>query len=266
MNIIKSLKTDLKKIRKKKPLVHHITNQVVMNDSANITIGIGASPVMAHSKKEVEDMTKISNSLLLNIGTPDKKLIESMLLSGKKASQMNIPIILDPVGSGATPYRTNKAKKILDTVNVKIIKGNAGEISSLLGSTGKVKGVESDLEKDSEIVEMAEKLSNKYDAIVSVTGKTDIVTDGTKTKEVYNGVEMLSNITGSGCMLGSIIASFSSVNEDYYLATLEGLLVYEISAEMAAENIEGPGDFRKNLLNEIFNININKIRGKINLR
>lgn len=266
MNILNSLKEDLNKIKENKPLIHHMTNQVVMNDSANITIGIGASPVMSHSKKEVEEMVSISSSLLLNIGTLDNNYMKSMLLAGKKATEMNKPIILDPVGAGATEYRTKSAKKILDNTNISIIKGNAGEISALHGLTGKVKGVESDVQNKEGIEEMAKELSKKYKATVTVTGKTDIVTNENKTKKIDNGVEMLGDITGSGCMLGSIIASFIAVNNNPFLASLEGLISYEISAETSSKNSDGPGDFRKNLLNEIFNLKIGNIKENIKIR
>lgn len=265
-NIPKKIEKDISAIQKEKPLIHHITNQVVMNDTANIVLGLGAAPVMAHAKEEVEEMTTISGSLILNIGTPTPNLIESMIKAGKKANKTETPVLLDPVGAGATNLRTKSAKKILNEVNIDILKGNPGEISAIAGVTGKVKGVESKVDSKKDTIKKAEELAKKHDLTVVVTGEKDTVTDGEKTKRIENGDELLGRITGAGCMLGSVIASFNSINEDSFSAAIEGTLVYTVSAEIAANNCYGPGTFRKNLLDEIYNISWEDIKERMKIR
>jgi len=231
---------DLLKIRNIKPLVHHITNYVVMNSSANITLSLGASPVMAHAKQEVDDMVSIANVLYLNIGTLSDQWIEAMLLAGKAANKKHVPVLLDPVGAGATSYRTATAKRILSEVKIDVLKGNAGEMQSLAGINVHVKGVDS---TTSAGPETARKLANEYGLTAVITGKIDYVSDGKRTAAVKNGTEMFSKITGAGCMLGSIIAGFMAINSDYFSASIEGLVSFEIAGEKAAERAKLPGSF-----------------------
>lgn len=239
---------DLLKIRKTKPLVHHITNYVVMNVSANITLALGASPVMAHAKPEVEDMASIAQVLYLNIGTLSDEWIEAMIMAGKMANRSHVPVLLDPVGAGATKYRTQTANRILKEVKVNVLKGNGGEMQSLAGEDVKVKGVDSTTSASPAI---ASALASKYGLIAVVTGKDDYVSDGKKTAVISNGTDMFQKITGAGCMLGSIIASFMAVNNDYFTASIQGLVSFEIAGEKAEARSKLPGGFMPALIDAI---------------
>ncbi len=243
---------DLLKIRNTKPLVHHITNYVVMNVSANITLSLGASPVMAHAKPEVEDMVSIARVFYINIGTLSDHWIDAMLLAGKTANKKNVPVLLDPVGAGATKYRTETAKRILKEVKVDVLKGNAGEMQSLAGAKVHVKGVDS---VTSAGIETAETLAKKYGLVAVVTGKQDHVSDGKRSAVVNNGTDMFSRITGAGCMLGSVIASFMAVNNDYFISSIEGLASFNIAGEKAAAKTGLPGSFMTALIDEISLLN-----------
>ncbi|MCL4477685.1 MAG: hydroxyethylthiazole kinase [Deltaproteobacteria bacterium] len=239
---------DLLKIRKTKPLVHHITNYVVMNVSANITLALGASPVMAHAKPEVEDMASIAQVLYLNIGTLSDEWIEAMIMAGKMANRSHVPVLLDPVGAGATIYRTQTANRILKEVKVNVLKGNGGEMQSLAGEDVKVKGVDSTTSASPDI---ASALASKYGLIAVVTGKDDYVSDGKKTAVISNGTDMFQKITGAGCMLGSIIASFMAINNDYFTASIQGLVSFEIAGEKAVTKSKLPGGFMPALIDAI---------------
>ncbi|MGB9735750.1 MAG: hydroxyethylthiazole kinase [bacterium] len=244
--------SDLIKIRNSKPLVHHITNYVVMNVSANITLALGASPVMAHAKPEVEDMVSIANVLYINIGTLSDHWIEAMLSAGKMANKKHIPVLLDPVGAGATKYRTETAKRILEEIKIDILKGNAGEMQSLAGEDVKVKGVDA---VTSAGLETAQSLAKKYELTAVVTGQKDYVSNGKQSAIIKNGTDMFSRITGAGCMLGSVIASFMAVNNDPFISAIEGLVSFEIAGEKAAARTKLPGSFMVALMDEIYSLN-----------
>lgn len=237
----------LKKIREEKPLIHHITNYVVANETANFTLAVGALPVMSHAQKEVEDMVALSRALLLNIGTLDDYQIESMLKAGKKANELSIPVVLDPVGAGATPYRTETAMKILEEVKVSIVRGNYGEISILAGYEAKVAGVES-IGPAGDIESAVRELASRYRCVVCATGKVDIVSDGKKIARISNGHQMLSAITGTGCMASTINAIFAAVADDVFDASVKAQAAFGIIGELAYEEAgENPGTFHQKI-------------------
>lgn len=248
----------LKKIKKEKPLVHHITNWVTIYDCANITRAIGALPVMAHSKEESSDMSKIANALVLNIGTLTSSLIESMKLAGSSANKKNIPIVLDAVGVGATKLRDDKAFELLNEIKINIIKGNASEIAKLAGENVATKGVEA-TEVNADLVEIAEKLAKQKNAVVVITGKNDIIANSNETYIVKNGHKMMSSIVGTGCMAASIIASFAAVEKNYAKAAASALVCFGIAGELAAKEAKGPGTFKENFYDEIYNLDEEKI-------
>ncbi len=255
--------SDLEKIREKRPLIHHITNYVVMNDSANITIAVGASPIMAHAEEELEDLISIASALYINIGTLDMRWIGSMLMAGRIAQKYGIPVLLDPVGSGASRLGTEVTDRLLRSFPVRILKGNGGEIGSLSGISGGTKGVESAMTGS---IEIAERVAIEYGTTVIITGKTDYISDGKRRAKVENGTPMLGKITGSGCMLGSVVSSFMAVQNDPFLASIEGLVTYEIAAELAVKNTAGPGTFKTRLMDEIYSFNKqNYLLAKVNL-
>lgn len=243
----------LKRIKDKKPLVHHLTNWVTVYDCANITRAIGALPVMAHAEEEAAEMQSIASALVLNIGTLTNKFISNMILAGKKANELKHPVILDAVGVGATEMRTNKAIEILNNVKVDIIKGNVSEIAKLAGADAKTKGVEAQAINEDPI-EVAKKLAKERNATVVITGKEDVITNGIETYIVKNGHEMMSSIVGTGCMATSVIASFAAIDENRPKAAAAALVSFGIAGELAARNARGPASFKDAFYDELYNL------------
>lgn len=262
MSIKQELSNLLYGVREKRPLVHHITNYVTVNDCANIVLAIGASPVMADEIHEVEDMVSIANALVLNLGTLNERTVKSMLVAGKKANELGIPVIFDPVGVGATTYRTEIASKIIDEVEISVISGNISEIKTIAGLGGTTKGVDASLEDMAglenveKVGKMARDLSSKLNCTIAITGAVDVITDGDKGFYVCNGHEMLSTITGTGCMCTSLIGSFCGVTDDYLNATTAGIMSMGIAGERAYGSLRqgniGSGSFRAKLLDMVF--------------
>jgi hydroxyethylthiazole kinase len=248
----------LEKIRKNKPLVHHITNWVTIYDCANMTRAFGALPVMAHSIDESAEMARISSALVLNIGTLTTELIDSMIMAGKSANENGIPVILDAVGVGATKLRDEMTSRILDEISVSVIKGNSSEIARIAGEDVTTKGVEAtDVEAD--LKKLASDLAAKRDMTVVITGKEDIVSDGKKTFVIKNGHEMMGCIVGTGCMAASLLGSFCAVEKDLAVACAEALSLYGIAGEIAAKESKGPGSFKENFYDAVFNLDEGKI-------
>ena len=223
----------LGKVREIKPLVHHITNYVTSYDCASITLSTGALPVMACAEEEAADMAACAGALVLNIGTLSSRQITSMVIAGKQANVKGIPVILDPVGVGATSFRRASVDRILSQVKISIVKGNAAEISTLAGDGGKMCGVES-IGEYSAIHTSAKNLAVRLDAVVSVTGERDIVTDGVRMAEVNNGHSMMGKVVGTGCMSASVIGSFCAVEKDFFEGVLAALSIFGIAGEKAA--------------------------------
>lgn len=257
--IAEKIVKDLEKIRKGKLLLHHITNFVVMNETANLTLCLGALPVMAHAPEEVEEMVQAAKALVLNIGTLTPRWIESMLLAGRKANDLKIPIVLDPVGTGATNLRTKSAQKLLDELKIDVIRGNGAEISILSGMGGKIRGVES-LAGGENIKDVAKNFAAQRGCIVAITGKEDIVSDGRRIGIVRNGDQMLSTITGTGCMATTAIAAFLAVNKDHFTATIGGLVTFGLAGEKAAKIAQGkPGTFHVALYDSLAALGVGNI-------
>jgi hydroxyethylthiazole kinase len=254
VNIGKRIYGMIERIHQERPLIHNITNMVAMNDSANIILAVGGLPVMAHAQEEVGEMVKAAGALVLNIGTLTPEQIESMIIAGKVANSLKIPVILDPVGAGATNLRTESALRLQEKIKINIVRGNFAEISILAGLKGNIKGVESiSTEKNS--VEIACSLARKYNQVAIITGKQDVVTDGKTVIEIDNGSPMLGTITATGCMVTSLIATFAAVDEDYLLASTGALVCFGLAGERAAVKAQGPGSFKVNLFDEIYNLN-----------
>lgn len=249
----------VEKVKKNKPLIHHITNWVTIYDCANITRAIGALPVMAHAAEESAEMASIANALVLNIGTLTPELVDSMVLAGSAANKKGIPVILDAVGVGATALRDSMAEKLLKEIKIDIIKGNSSEIARLAGENVTTKGVEA-TKVNSNLVDVAEKLAKERKATVVITGKEDIVTDGKNTCIVKNGDAMMGCIVGTGCMAASVIACFASVEKDYAKAAAAALACFGIAGELAAAKSKGPGSFKENFYDEIYNLDEGKVK------
>jgi hydroxyethylthiazole kinase len=235
----------LERVRAAKPLVHHITNWVTIYDCAQMTRATGALPVMAHAEEEVEDMVSISSALVLNIGTLTPELVRAMVRAGRKANGRKIPVVLDAVGAGATPLRTNACKELMSGVRFSVVKGNAGEVATLAGAEAEVRGVESG-RVGGDVAELAAGLAKAVNASVAVTGAVDIVTDGLATYRVANGSPMMGRVVGTGCMAGSVIAAFCAVEKDAALAAAHALACYGIAGQLAAEDgaSKGPSSFK----------------------
>ncbi len=241
------------RIRQTKPLIHHITNLVVMNDTANVTLHLGALPVMAHAPEEVVQMTRMSGALVLNIGTLTSLWIESMRIAGQAANEHGIPIVLDPVGAGATAFRTQMSQFLLKELKIAILRGNAGEIGALSGAGGVVKGVES-VEGVKDPAAVAQAMAKEQDTVVVIGGKRDILSDGKRVLGVDNGHAWLTTITGTGCMVTTAVAAFGAVERDYLIAAAGGLACFGLAAELAAQKASGPASFKVALLDQIYNL------------
>jgi hydroxyethylthiazole kinase len=237
----------LRRLRERKPLVHQITNYVVMNETANATLALGALPVMAHAWEEVEEMVGLASALVLNIGTLSEHWIEAMLLAGRAASTRGTPVVLDPVGAGATAYRTATARRLLDEMRVTVLRGNAGEVATLVGAEAEVRGVES-IASGLEPAELAREAGRQLGLVASVTGPVDHVSDGMRTFAVANGDPLLAAVTGTGCMSSALTGCFLAAKPDEPLeAAAEALAAFGVAAEDAAAGAEGPGTFHARL-------------------
>jgi len=249
----------LARLRRARPLIHHITNFVVMNDTANVTLHIGALPVMAHAKEEVAEMVARAGALILNLGTPTPERLDSMLLAGDRANELGVPIVLDPVGVGTTALRTESGLRLLQKLDIAIVRGNLGEASALVGLGGKVKGVESISGGDP--IEVAHMMATRWGVAAAITGKRDIISDSMRTIGVDNGHEWLRAITGSGCMATSVVAAFAAVERDPVLAATAGLVCFGLAAEQAAERASGPASFKVALFDALCNLTPEVVEG-----
>lgn len=247
-------------LRQANPLVHCITNIVVANFQANGLLALGASPIMADSLEESADIAAISSCTLLNIGTLDPITVDSMIAAGKSATQHGHPLILDPVGAGATVFRKQTVDHLLDTLDFSLIRGNAGEIAAIAGVEWNAKGVDAG-SGDADITDAAKQVALQNNCLVAVTGETDLVTDGERVIRISGGHELMSLVTGSGCLLSAVVGAFLAVSLGDTLHTVaESLAFYKKSGEIAAEQSVGPGDFAMNFLNTLHSIESQDIK------
>jgi hydroxyethylthiazole kinase len=218
-----------------------------MNETANVTLALGALPVMAHAREEVEEMVALAGALVINIGTLSPHWAGAMLAAGKAANAGGVPVVLDPVGAGATSYRTDTARRILAEVKVAVLRGNQGEVATLVGVEAEVRGVES-IGVGSEPAELARAAARNLGVVASVTGRVDHVSDGESVLSVTNGHELLTTVTGTGCMSSAITGCFLAVKRDAPLeAAAEALAAFGVAAEDAARDARGPGSFHVGL-------------------
>ncbi|MHB9028361.1 MAG: hydroxyethylthiazole kinase [Candidatus Latescibacterota bacterium] len=243
----------LDRVRQEKPLVHHITNWVTIYDCANMTRAFGALPVMAHAPEEAADMAGIASALVLNIGTLTTELVESMIIAARSANRKGIPVVLDAVGVGATRLRDLKAAEILNTVRVDVIKGNASEIARLAGENVITRGVESS-EVEADLIAVAKKLARERSATVVITGKEDVIADNKQVFLVKNGHALMGSIVGTGCMAASVIGAFAAVEPNHARAAAAALACYGVAGEIAAAQSKGPGSFRENFYDAVYNL------------
>lgn len=228
---------------------------VVINDNANATLAVGASPIMSTNREELEELAAINGAMLLNMGTLND--VDMMIAAAQANARHKNPVVLDPVGCGATTYRRSIVKRFLDNCDLTVVKGNAGEILSLVG-LGKSRGVDSVGESDEKImVSTVKTLAKQNNCVFCITGPTDYISDGERVYAIENGSEYLTLITGAGCMASSLVACFTAANrDDYLLATVSAILTLTIASEIAAarEYVNGPGTFRSALIDELYNV------------
>jgi len=249
---------DLQAIRERKPLVHQITNYVVMNETANATLALGALPVMAHALQEVEEMASAASALVLNIGTLSDDWVEAMLLAGRAANRSNVPVVLDPVGAGATSYRTETSRRLLHELDIAVLRGNSAEIATLAGRAAEIRGVEA--VGGAGEPELAREAARSLGCVASVTGPVDHVSDGRRTISVANGHELLGTVTGTGCMSTAITGCFLAVRADDPLyAAAEALVAFGFAGEMAAKKAKGPGSFHAALYDALYELDPDKL-------
>jgi hydroxyethylthiazole kinase len=255
----------LRRLRERKPLVHQITNYVVMNETANATLSLGALPVMAHAREEVEEMTRLAGALVINIGTLSPHWVEAMLVAGKTANTVGIPVVLDPVGAGATTYRTETARRILDEVDVAVLRGNAGEVATLVGVEAEVRGVES-MATGGEPADLARAAAKNLGLVASVTGPVDHASDGKRILAIANGHELLGAVSGTGCMSSAITGCFlAAKKEEPLAAAAEALAAFGVAGEDAARDAKGPGSFHVNLYDALAGLDPDALDERANI-
>jgi len=256
---LRSAALALEELRARRPLVQNITNYVVMTISANALLALGASPAMVHAVEETEDFTAISNSLVVNIGTLSPRWVEAMKLSARKANELGRNWVLDPVGCGATPYRTAVAVELAE-IGPAVIRGNASEILSLAGAAASGKGVDSTASSD-DAVAAAAALAGRTGAVVAVTGETDYVTDGRLLIAVEGGSPLMPLSTGMGCALSATVAAFAAIRPPL-AATAFALAVYGAAGAEAASRCPGPGHLPAELCDALYIMNEAMLRAR----
>ena len=248
---------DVLAIRERSPLVHSITNYVVMNTTANALLALGASPVMAHAEQEMEDMVglvaSVGGALVINIGTLSRDWIIVMGIAMQTAADREVPIVLDPVGAGATAYRTQTCKQLLDIAKPTVIRGNASEIMALLDATIQTKGVDSVQTSDA-ATESAKQLAVQQGCVVSVSGATDVMTDGKRIYRCERGHAWMPRVTGLGCTASALTGAFLTVNPDSLQAAAHAMMVMGICGELAAAKADGPGTLQLHFYDALFNL------------
>ncbi|MDO9559141.1 MAG: hydroxyethylthiazole kinase [Syntrophales bacterium] len=249
-------------IRKTAPVVHNITNYVAMNNSANALLAIGASPVMAHAEDEVEDMVDIAGALVINIGTLSDPWIRAMFRAAHRAKDRKVPVILDPVGAGATAFRTRTARELLREGPPAIIRGNASEIMALLDENAKTKGVDSTAASH-DAVDVARQLSNINGCVVCVSGETDYIVRGDDVTRIMNGHAMMTRVTGMGCIASALCGAFAAVNGDYAEAAAQAMAVMGIAGEIAAQDVPGPGSLQVRFLDALYGLSERDIEHRL---
>ncbi len=245
-------------IREKSPVVHNITNYVAMNNTANALLAIGASPVMAHAGEEMEEMVGIASALVINIGTLSREWVHSMFQAAEAARTKGIPIVLDPVGAGATSYRTKTARELIKAVPPGIIRGNASEIMALLEADVKTKGVDS-LASSEEATTIGRELHAQCGAVVCISGSTDYTIGDAGIVLTRNGGAMMTRVTGFGCTASVLCGAFAAVSADLFLAAAEAMAVMGIAGEIACSRSHGPGSLQMNFLDALYRISAGDI-------
>ncbi|MEA2013710.1 MAG: hydroxyethylthiazole kinase [Thermodesulfobacteriota bacterium] len=260
----KDIYLDIEKIRETSPLIHNITNYVVMNSTANALLAIGASPVMAHAVEEVEEMTGIARALVINIGTLSGPWVQAMLCAVRRAGEFEIPVILDPVGAGATSYRTATCHDLIGAVPPAVIRGNASEIMALTMEEAKTKGVDSS-DPSSAALEAAQRLNSNTGSVVCISGEVDYIVGGGSVIQVENGHPIMGKVTGMGCTATALCGAFAAVNPSFSAAAAGAMVVMGISGEIAADGCKGPGSMQVGFLDALFHLSEDDLTNRIRI-
>ncbi|MCE5245036.1 MAG: hydroxyethylthiazole kinase [Syntrophobacteraceae bacterium] len=252
-------------VRRRRPLIHNITNFVVMNFTANALLSLGASPVMAHAPEEMEEMVRLADALVINIGTLSSGWVRSMHLAAKAAGNDSTPVVLDPVGAGATRFRTETARELTARNRISIIRGNASEIHALAGGSSQTRGVDS-AECPDDAASSASELARHSGTVVAATGPVDFVTDGVRSVRIANGHSLMGRVTGTGCAASAITGAFAAVEPDPFVAAVGALVCFGIAGESAARSNPGPGSFHVLLLDALDALTADDIRERAKIR
>ena len=250
----------IKNIREKCPLIHFITNYVTVNDVANALLAIGGSPIMTDEAKDVSDMQGICNALVINVGTLNENTVKSMIIAGKEANRLGHIVVLDPCGVGATPYRNEVVKQLLEEVKFDCIKGNISEIKALCDVSRKTMGVDASVDdvvtRDNlfEVFKMAKELSIKSNAVIAITGPIDVIVDKNLAYITNNGCKEMRKITGTGCMTAGLIAASLASNSNRLDAVMASVVAIGLAGEFALEYAKGTGSLRVGLIDELSNM------------
>lgn len=253
MDIKEKIWSSICAVRERSPLVLNITNFVVMNNTANALLAAGASPIMAHSVSEVEDMVGICGATVINIGTLDEGFVAAMKLALAHAHKIGKPTVIDPVGAGATEYRNRVLAELLGIASPTFIRGNAGEIMTMAGIAVASKGVDSTV-ASSESVDAGRELARRTGSVVSISGQTDIITDGQRMAKIENGDQMMCKVTGLGCTASSLLGAFAAVESDRFVAAVSAAAFLAVCGEMAADESIGPGSLQVNILDIMYTL------------
>ncbi|MFC1582534.1 hydroxyethylthiazole kinase [Planctomycetota bacterium] len=255
---------DLNSLRNMVPVTHNITNFVVMNSTANALLAVGAAPIMAHAPEELDEIVAISHALVVNIGTLRKPWIDSMYQAMHAAREKGIPVVLDPVGAGASKLRTDTAMGLLQETGPSIIRGNASEIRAMCYADAATRGVDSSHGAD-EALDAAQELSAKYNCVVSISGETDLIVDKDQVTEISNGDAMMPKVTGLGCTASSLTGAFAAASDSQVQGAASAMAVMGIAGEMAAEKAEGPGSFQMYFLDALHQIDEEAVKSRLKM-
>lgn len=260
----KNLWKYIQSVKQQSPLVHNITNYVVMNNTANTLLAVGASPIMAHAKSEVCDMVAIAHSVVINIGTLDEYWAEAMLQAAEKAYDLNKPWVLDPVGAGATSFRNDILQQLLQ-FKPTVVRGNASEIIALAKANNTVtKGVDNTAESN-EAIAAARIISTQFNTVVCISGATDIITNNQQTIFIENGHPLMTKVTGLGCSASALIGAFVGVVENKIEATATAMALLGIAGELAEKQSQGPGSLQLNIIDKLYNITEDEFNSHIKI-
>ena len=243
----------VEKVRAGNPLIHNITNYVVMNNTANALLAAGASPVMAHAAEEVENMVAIANALVINIGTLDSQWVSSMKKAIKKAGELQKPIVLDPVGVGATPLRNQVLRELVSISAPAVMRGNSSEIMAAYDQSRTTRGVDSS-DATGSALEAAKSLNQTLGSVICVSGAVDYVLDKERLAQLHNGHELMAKVTGMGCTSTALVGAFAGVHSDHFEATTAAMALMGVAGQLAANEANGPGTLQCKLLDKLYNL------------